>query len=146
MWETSIDSWGDSVLYTLFFSMDSINWIELTADYNDTSFAWGISGLRDGTDYVVRVIAASEGFTTQQTTSQFEIDNEGDVTTTTTTATTTTVITTITETTTETTNTTITAPTDLDDNMLMYVGAGIGGVIFVIIIIVFMRRDSGSSQ
>ncbi|UCE10655.1 MAG: right-handed parallel beta-helix repeat-containing protein, partial [Candidatus Thorarchaeota archaeon] len=65
MWETSQDSWGDPVLYTLFFSMDGINWIELTSDYNDTSFEWDISGLRDGSDYVVRVIAASEGLTTQ---------------------------------------------------------------------------------
>ena len=60
-WLPAVDSWEDSVTYSVFYS-DNVgtDWIELVDDISATHYDWDSSSLEAGTQYMIRVIASCE--------------------------------------------------------------------------------------
>lgn len=140
-WIESINSWGYHVSYSVFFTFDGINWIRLASDINETIYVWDISSIADGTEYGVKVIAhVEEGLSSFATTPAFTIQNQEITTTTTTTTVTTTTTTTGTITTgTGATNTSTAIEPEYD--VMVTVGASIGGAIAIVAVIIFCIKS-----
>lgn len=59
-WSPSVDSFGDSVTYTIFYSPNAGNsWILLADRLTGTLFYWDLSSVPDGSNYLVKVVAIS---------------------------------------------------------------------------------------
>ncbi len=60
-WSEAVESWGLPVTYRVQYSQDAGNmWNELVEHFEDTTFVWDISGIPDGNQYLVRVVASNE--------------------------------------------------------------------------------------
>ncbi len=115
-WNSSIDSLGHLVYYSLYYSNDDGNtWASLTIDTTSTSFSWDTTQVADGPTYVLRLIATDyAGLQVETWSGVFGINNSASSTTTTPTTpptSTTTIITTTPPDTTTTTTTNITTST-----------------------------------
>ncbi len=59
-WSDAVESWGLPVTYDIYYSLDAgETWSELTDSIEDNSFVWDISGIPDGNQYLIRVVARS---------------------------------------------------------------------------------------
>lgn len=59
-WSEAVESWGLPVTYNVYYSQDAGDtWSELINYFEDTSFVWDISGIPDGDQYLIRVVASS---------------------------------------------------------------------------------------
>lgn len=60
LWSPSVDSFGDSVTYTIFYSHDGgTSWFLLADHLHKTSFHWQLSNVPDGSNYLVKVVSVS---------------------------------------------------------------------------------------
>jgi len=60
-WNEAVESWGLPVTYTVYYSQDAgETWSELISYFEDTTLVWDISGVPDGDQYLIRVVARSE--------------------------------------------------------------------------------------
>lgn len=76
-WAASLDAWGFSVTYNVFYSMDGNTWTLLIGDRTATSFVWDTNTVSDGSNYYLKVEAISTGGlnTSFTSTSHIIIDN-----------------------------------------------------------------------
>jgi len=59
-WSDAVESWGLPVTYSVYYSQDAGDtWNELVQYLEDTTFVWDISGIPDGNQYLVRVVASN---------------------------------------------------------------------------------------
>ncbi len=121
-WDSAVDSWGFSVSYSLHYSSDGgSSWDALVSLRTDNSYLWDISGLDNGDNYVVKVIASADGGVRSETISvTFSIQHA----------------------TTSTTTTTSTEPTGGDNIAMILAGVGIAGVAVVVVLVILLRKKS----
>ncbi|MFX1517350.1 MAG: right-handed parallel beta-helix repeat-containing protein, partial [Promethearchaeota archaeon] len=63
-WTEATDSYGLQVTYTIYYSANNgIIWFELISDLTEISYSWDTTTLSNGTLYLVRVEATSNGLT-----------------------------------------------------------------------------------
>ena len=77
-WTEVTDSWNHDVTYDVFYSPDlGKHWILLNADLNVSYYDWDITGVENGFDYIIKVIArcSTNLTTTVQSNSTFTILN-----------------------------------------------------------------------
>ncbi|MHA1967770.1 MAG: alpha/beta fold hydrolase [Candidatus Hodarchaeales archaeon] len=61
-WTASVDTWGYSVTYNVYFSTNGgTTWTLLKADLTDPSFIWDTSTVPNGSNYIFRIKAISSG-------------------------------------------------------------------------------------
>lgn len=77
-WSPTIDQWGHSVAYTLYYSDDSgSTWFSLASDLDTTSYQWDTTTVLGGSEYLLKVVTiCSAGLNTEDVTdSTFTIQN-----------------------------------------------------------------------
>ena len=55
-WNNALDPLGYEVVYSFYYSTDSLTWIEITNGINDTNYIWDVSGLGYG-EYLIKIVA-----------------------------------------------------------------------------------------
>ena len=59
-WSDAVESWGLPVTYDIYYSLNAgETWSEIIDSLEDNSFVWDISGIPDGNQYLIRVVARS---------------------------------------------------------------------------------------
>jgi parallel beta-helix repeat protein len=63
-WTESVESWNLPVSYDIYYSSDAGDtWTEIINSHESTSITWGVRGLPEGDQYLIRVVArSSSGF------------------------------------------------------------------------------------
>lgn len=56
LWTDTIDPLGYNITYSVYYSTDSLTWIEVASDINITNYSWDVSDL-DYDQYLIKVIA-----------------------------------------------------------------------------------------
>ena len=74
-WTAVTDSWGDQIIYSVFYSADrGITWIQIRGDLTTTSTNWDTTSYADGSAYLIKVIATcSGGYTTEDVSDRFTV-------------------------------------------------------------------------
>jgi parallel beta-helix repeat protein len=82
-WNDAVDSWDYTVSYSIQYSSDGgSSWSDLTSGLTGNSYQWDISELEDGEDYVVKLIASTDGGQTSEAISlTFSIEHDTTTTT-----------------------------------------------------------------
>ncbi|MHA2030890.1 MAG: right-handed parallel beta-helix repeat-containing protein, partial [Candidatus Kariarchaeaceae archaeon] len=65
-WSASVDSLGQNVTYSVFYSSDrGSTWTLLASELTETSYDWNTTTVSDGHNYRIKVVASSEGLSTE---------------------------------------------------------------------------------
>lgn len=86
-WTPAYDSWEHDVTYSLYYSDDGADWIEIETGVTGTHYLWDVSAIADGAAYRVKVNCSCQDLTADSISNAFTVQNTGTTTTTTTTTT-----------------------------------------------------------
>lgn len=125
-WTPAYDSWEHDVTYSLYYSNDGVNWIDIETGITGTHYLWDVSAIADGIAYRVKVNCSCQDLTADSISNAFTIQNTGTSTTTTTTTTTTTG--------------TATNGVPPDGTLMAVIIIGIVGGVIVIVVVIFLNQ------